>query len=372
MTVILGPVLAGTETRKVTDKATGRTFYRKQILPEGKFDYKGTELDLGPEKLQTYVQSFKEGAFDEVPFQFGGSESEHNNDPMRRGGTLAHMEHVPGKGVFGYFDFSKDPQSAQYVEKYPRFGVSPRIELGIKRADGKAFDGAIQHVCGTLVPRINGMDPWEKVELSNGANTEDEVINLSTGVFEDEKVIDPGFDFIDDRPVGETKMPELSQEQLDALNSYMEERKMIEDLASDPVVLSLGEKATPPVQQVQQVAPVDEVARKAVEDMRRDMAREKWEAKKEVLLSQGVPPAAIAMAEPVMLQPEDNAIELSSGGKTTDKERMLGLLDSMKGTVDLSNEVGHQVGALGAEEKEDLNGWIDFLGLGSSQVQMPQ
>jgi hypothetical protein len=371
MTVILGPVLAGTETRKVTDKATGRTYYRKQILPEGKFDYKGTELDLGPQKLQTYVNSFKEGAFDEVPFQFGGSESEHNNDPMRRGGTLAHMEHVPGKGVFGYFDFSKDPASAEYVEKYPRFGVSPRIELGIKRADGKSFEGAIQHVCGTLVPRINGMDPWEKVELSNGANTEDEVINLSAGVFDLDKdeVIDPGFDFVNDRPVGETKMPELSQEQLDALNSYMEERKLIEDLAKDPVVLSLGEPketvVTPPV------APVDTEARTAIENMRRDLAREKWEAKKEVLLSQGVPPAAIAMAEPVMLQPEDNAIELSSGGKTTDKERMLGLLDSMKGTVDLSTEVGHQVGSLGAEEKEDLDGWVDFLGLGGPQVQMP-
>lgn len=365
MTVILGPVLSGSPATKVTEKSTGRVLYKKQILPEGTFEYNGKKLDLGAEQLKSYVQSFRDGAFDEVPFQFGGSESEHNNDPKNRGGTLAHVEHVPGKGVMGYFDFSMEPKSVEYVEKYPRFGVSPRIELGIKRADGKTFSGAIQHVCGTLVPRINGMGAWEKVELSAAANTADEVVDFSTEVFDLDAP--PEIDFLNDKPVPTPPSQEgdsvaqITDEDLATLKQIREDNALIESLAGPmgtqmTADLSNG-KATAPV------APVDTEARTQLRELRVDLARSKWETQAALLTGAGVPPSAIELARPIMEEPDDKEILLSSGDKTTDKVRTLALLEAMKGTVDLGGEMGHQVPALTPADEEEMKGWTEVLGM---------
>lgn len=373
MTVILGPVLTGSPASKVLDKSTGRVLYKKQILPEGTYDYKGTKLDLSADQLKTYVQSFKDKAFDEVPFQFGGAESEHNNDPMRRGGTLAHMEYIPGKGVNGYFDFSADPQTAAYVEKYPRFGVSPRIELGIKRADGKTFGGAIQHVCGTLVPRINGMAPWEKVELGPSANTSDaEIIDLSTETIDLDAP--PVIDFLNDKPSLNQEgdaVAQLTDEDLATLRQIREDNALIAKFAVPlgqemTQELSLGTPRTP------ELAPVDEEARrvaaatqKQVDDLRKDLARSRWETQAQALVGAGVPPSAIELARPVMEDPNDHVIELSSGSNTTDKARTLALLEAMKGTIELGVESGHQVAGLTPSDEKDLEEWAGALGLGS-------
>lgn len=370
MTVLLGPVITGDPVRKVKEKSTGRVLHRKQILPEGKYNYKGTELDLTADTLKTYVKAFQDKAFDEVPFQFGGTESEHNNDPLRRGGTLAHMEHVPGKGVMGYFDFSKDPKSAEYVEKYPQFGVSPRIELGIERADGKKFVGAIQHVCGTLVPRMNGMGAWEKIELSADANTSDEVIDLSAEVIDST----PEIDFINDRPKeGDVVASEFTAEDLAALRQFREDNALIEKFAgsvhADDVELSNGNKDKDNGESGV-TAPVDTEARstaKAAQDqiteLRKDLARSKWETQAQALAGEGVPPAAIELARAIMESPDDKVIELSSGSSTTDKERTLALLEGMKGTIDMGGEVGHQIGALSKSDMEELDEWSKALGL---------
>lgn len=357
MTILLGPVVTDDTVRKVTEKGSGRTLYRKQILREGSFNYKGSNLDLTADRCAGLVQSFKDGAFDEVPFQFGGTQSEHNNDPKLRGGTLSHMEHVPGKGVFGYFDLSED--AVKYVTQYPRFGVSPRIELGIERADGKKYDGAIQHVLGTLIPRLNGMSSWEKVELSAGANTKDnEVIDFSGETYEVEDA--PEIDFLNDKPVKDGDMPTISNEDLALLKEVREERALIDSLAGSvtpPPASSVGEGGNVQLSQAVK-ANAD-----AIEDIKRQSAAREWASTKALLLSQGVPPHALEMAEPVMLTADDGAIELSSGEKTTSKVRTLGLLEGMKGTVDLSDEKGHQVGTLGKEEQDDLDQWINELGL---------
>jgi hypothetical protein len=378
MTVILGPVLTGSPASKVVDKSTGRVLHKKQILPEGKYSYNGKELDLSADKLKTYVQSFKDKAFDEVPFQFGGSESEHNNDPLRRGGTLVHMEHIPGKGVNGYFDFSADPQTAAYVEKYPRFGVSPRIELDIERLDGKKFAGAIQHVCGTLVPRVNGMAPWEKVELSASANTSDtEVIDLSAETIDLEAP--PVIDFLNDKPSltqeGDA-VAQITDEDLATLRQIREDNSLIEKLAG-----SMGQQMNQELSLSRggeggsgggNAAPVDEEARrvaaatqKQVADLRRDLARSRWETQAQALVGAGVPPSAIELARPVMEDPDDHVIELSSGSSTTDKARTLALLEAMKGTIELGVESGHQVAGLTPSDEKDLEEWARSLGLGS-------
>ena len=355
MTILLGPVVTDDTVRKVTEKGSGRTLYRKQILREGTFDYNGSKLDLSADRCRSLVQSFRDEAFDEVPFQFGDANSAHNNDPKLRAGTLAHMEHIPGKGVFGYFDLSED--GVKYVEQYPRFGVSPRIELGIKRADGKTYDGAIQHVLGTLVPKLNGMASWEKVELSAGANTEDnEVIDFSGETYDVETV--PEIDFLNDKPVKDGDMPNITDEDLALLREMREERSLIDSLAGSVTPPPAGGNGADV-----QLSQAIKANTDAIEAIKRDSAAREWNAQKALLLSQGVPPHALEMAEAVMLAPDDNAIELSSGEKTTAKARTLGLLEGMKGTVDLSAEKGHQVGTLGQEEQNDVDEWLNELGL---------
>jgi hypothetical protein len=358
MTIILGPVLNQGPATRVTEKSSGRTLWKKQILPEGKYKYKGTELDLTADTLKGYVQAFKEKAFDEVPFQMGGSESEHNNDPLKRGGTLAHMEHTPGKGVFGYFDFSADPATADYVKRYPRFGVSPRIELGIDRADGKKYAGAIQHVLGTLVPRMNGMDPWSKVELSADANTTDEVIDLSAETYDVEDV--PEIDFLNNPPKTGDDMPDITDADLLALRAWKAEQNLVDDLAGKVIPT-----VTPPQPSDSDVQLSNAIKAQGeqITAMRKGFAVEKWAAQKALLLSQGVPPHAIELATDIMTAPDDNVIELSGGEKTTDKARTLGLLEAMKGTIDLSAEQGHQVGTLSQEDRDDLDNWQEVLGL---------
>jgi hypothetical protein len=68
------------------------------------------------------------------------------------------------------------PDAAAHLSQYPDLGVSARIVEGYDRADGKFFPAAIQHVLGTLDPRIPGMRPWQAVEA---ANESDEVIDLT-------------------------------------------------------------------------------------------------------------------------------------------------------------------------------------------------
>src|SRR4051812_31465740 len=174
--ILLGPTLTDGPTTKVTDKASGKTYYRKQILPEGIFNYKTADgkdlkLDLTAGQHNTFVQSFKDKAYPEVPFQIGHA----TDDPLKkRKGTMVNVEYVPGKGTWGYFSLEED--AAKHVEKYPKFGVSPRLVLNLDRMDGKKFAGAIQHVAGTDVPRGSDLSPWGKIDLSEDDTPADATI----------------------------------------------------------------------------------------------------------------------------------------------------------------------------------------------------
>ena len=59
----------------------------------------------------------------------------------------------------------------------PRLGVSARIVEGYDRSDGKHYPAAIQHVLGTLDPRIPGLGAWEAIEAASPVP--DTVIDLS-------------------------------------------------------------------------------------------------------------------------------------------------------------------------------------------------
>lgn len=365
--ILLGPTLTDGPTTKVKDKASGKIYYKKRILPEGTFKYKTSDgkdvnLDLTADQLKGFVSSFKAGAYDEVPFQFG----KHDNDPALRKGTVALIEHVPGKGVDGYFELEKE--AAAYVEKYPNFGVSPRIVLGIDRADGKKFSGAIQHVAGTVVPRMTGMGPWEKVELSEGDNldtdAETPVIDLSTETIEVKRevtIVAP------EQKTGENTYT-LSQEDYSFFQTMKSEWAKAEALLSD-------EGETPPTTPPAATVDLSEVTGKAdkalaeIAQMRAAAAKETWIARKQLLLSQGVPPAALDLADPVMTSVDTQVYDLADadGGvvKVDAKTQMLGQLELMKGMIDLGGEKGHGIAGVGSEDAspDEISAWMQANGI---------
>ena len=63
----------------------------------------------------------------------------------------------------------------------PKLGVSARIVEDYARSDGRHFPAAIQHVLGTLDPRIPGLGAWQAIEAASPVP--DTVIDLSAATF---------------------------------------------------------------------------------------------------------------------------------------------------------------------------------------------
>lgn len=362
--ILLGPTMTGGPTTKVKDKASGKTYYKKQILPEGTFDYKTAsgekiKLDLTADQLKNFVDAFSKKAYDEVPFQFGA----HSNDPTIRKGTVAHIEHIPGKGVDAYFELEKE--AAEYVEKYPNFGVSPRIVLGINRADGKQFAGAIQHVAGTVVPRMTGMGPWSKVELSEDGDTDDNtpVIDCSEETIEVKREVKK---VMPEQQTGE-QVHTLSAEDYEFFQRMKKEYTEAERILGESEKKETGSPATATVDLSEITQKADQALAQLAE-LKSQSVRDSWAAKKSLLLSQGVPPAALDLADPVMTAVESQTFDLSTPDgqvKSTARELMLSQLELMKGTIDLSGERGHGITGLQQEDwtEADMQNWLKQNGV---------
>lgn len=139
--------------------------WRKKLLPVGEIHYKGRTLKFDRPYLAGLVQSFKGQAYDQVPFQLADHANTHTNDPERTRGLITDMI-LQDDGLW----VELDPTAAgdDVIKNNPGLGVSARIVEGYDRSDGKFFPRAIQHVLGTLDPRIPGMGGWAAVEAANG------------------------------------------------------------------------------------------------------------------------------------------------------------------------------------------------------------
>src|ERR1017187_10438196 len=154
-------------------RQAGATLWRKQLLPLGEIAYKGRRIAFTREYLAGLVTAFRDKAYDVVPFQFADSANSHSNAPEQRRGTVKDLELTDdGLDII----VAAGPEAAKHLTEYPDLGVSARITEDYDRADGKFFPAAIQHVLGTLDPRITGMRPWQAVEA---ANDDGEVIDLT-------------------------------------------------------------------------------------------------------------------------------------------------------------------------------------------------
>lgn len=153
----------------------GARHWVKRILPVGDVDYKGRKLRFTPDYLKSLADAFGARAYDQVPFQIAPDDNRHSNDPERFGGEITGME-ARDDGL--YVTVSATERGDRVLAENPRLGVSARIVEEYARSDGKFFPAAIQHVLGTLDPRIPGLGAWQAVEASNDAQVTYDLSNL--------------------------------------------------------------------------------------------------------------------------------------------------------------------------------------------------
>jgi hypothetical protein len=165
----------------------GNRLWRTQLLPLGEINYKGRKIKFDREYLAGLVQAFRDRAFNQVPFQLADGQNKHNNDPERYRGKIVGLE-MAQDGL----DLLLEPTEAgeKLLQQNPELGVSARIYEDYERADGKTWTQALQHVLGTLDPRVPGMRGWTEVEVPVALSQQIgdvEVVDLSDESFGEEE-----------------------------------------------------------------------------------------------------------------------------------------------------------------------------------------
>lgn len=302
----------------------GRNVFRKQLLPVGTIEYEGRTLDFSRDYLAGLAQNFNGGAVDQVPFQLADAENRHTFDPERTRGEVKGLE-LGDDGLYGIVELTDE--GAQVVGENPKLGVSARI---IQRSE----DGgdALQHVLGTLDPRVTGMAPWEAVSLTA---PEAGVVDLTAASFSS-PVAPP-------TPPTPPRQPDAPTPELDAEAILA---RMLAD--NEPEAPELSQADRQAIELAQSTA---QRAQRDAAETRAELARVRFEHQREELTAAGVPPHLIDLAEPV-LRGGEGVIELANGTKADAHDVVRKLLDGFKGTIDLTAPLGVGGGEEGSQAAE--------------------
>lgn len=279
--------------------------WRKKLLPVGEINYKGRVLKFTRDYLSGLVEAFRDRAYDQVPFQLADDKNTHTNDPERTRGQIADMTLEPD-GL--YIELDPTERGKTVLTENPGLGVSARIVEGYDRSDGKFFPRAIQHVLGTLDPRIPGMGGWEAVAAANDVTI---TLDLSGESFAGDGKESGMPDLDDDQQAKLAKLLGLDADKLAALIGTLPE-----GTAPDPASLNGGEDP-------EGGDPEDE-ALAAMIDQMSDEELAEWEAALEAEET-GEPEPAALTAEAAM------ALELASA-QGDENARQLGIIQAQLDT----------------------------------------
>lgn len=221
---VLTPVDRSTAT--VVDLANH--VFRKEILRPSTIKYKGKQKTFSPAYIKGLKDSFDAQLYcDTVPAQLAPGDNAHTNDVERTGGRLTGVELTTDNRLVGVFTLNA--RGAAAVEDSDRLvGVSARIVEGASDANGKLIPPSMQHVLLTVDPRIRGLKPWEKVDLSEDDSEITETLDLSAAEFPGETEEKMG----DTKTKDELVTVELSQDDATALVEMLADRKAAVELAA--------------------------------------------------------------------------------------------------------------------------------------------
>jgi hypothetical protein len=159
----------------------GNRRWRKRILPVGDVAYQGRTLHFTRDYLSSLVEAFNNRAYDQVSFQLADAKNSHTNDPERHRGTITGLE-LADDGLYATTQVTEAGE--RILAENPMLGVSARIVENYERSDGKFYPYAIQHILGTLDPRIPALGEWQPVDMANSGGQV--VIDLSGSAWDGE------------------------------------------------------------------------------------------------------------------------------------------------------------------------------------------
>lgn len=383
-------------------QALGRNLFRKHVLPVGSITYKGRRIDFSRGYLAKLADHFKAGAFDAVPFLLAKDDNTHTLDPERHRGEIKGFE-LADHGLDAIIELTDE--GAKVVRENPRLGVSARIvEEGMPEVECPRKVPAVEHVLGTLQPRVNGLRDWETVSDLSRSYPAEQVIDLTAATYDDMpgteadiKLTDEQRAALKDAGIADDKaeavakiFAESGSEGTDAdrtdadkdqsglkkllgkltgkdsdaeveaelqklVNDETPDETKADDKDKEPVALSKEAQAALDLS----TATAAE-ARKEAQAAVRALDEQRFATRKSELLDAGVPPAMVDLAAPLLKGDDEKVIELSSGDKTSPREIVNKLLDEAKGYVDLSTGFGSAVaeGDSQAEEaKQKAEAW---------------
>jgi len=371
----------------------GRRRFWKQVLPNTTIKYKGQRIKFDKKYHMDLAQSFKDEAFDQVPVVFADGENRHNMDPRNFGGDVLDMQARPD-GLYALVEADKD--AAKAIEKNPKLGVSARIRQMVEKADGRKFDRAIEHLCLTMNPRVTGMSPWEAAVDLSDEDADIEVVDLTAETYQEgttmgvrtakkkassakstkakgkvdlsalsdeqfEQLLDlaetltadpNAEEDLDDEGFEEEEEPERRVKRRKKSKTKITVEKDSED--DDPEGdedLDEDDGDDPELSDADHVMRDDE--RSQFSQMRLDLAEERWERDRDAYVEAGVPPFLLDLAEPVLSLPDALTIDLSDDEVLDASDTIRKMLDGVRGIVDLTGEVGHQIDLSANEETRD-------------------
>jgi hypothetical protein len=322
----------------------GHLAFWKQILPKKTIHYTAKDgsrqtLDFTDQYLRDLASN---SAVDKVGFLLADRDNAHTMDPERWRGEVAAME-VREDGLYGKIVFPS-VEAARAVLDNPALGVSARIRENIGRSDGSTVARGIVHVLGTLDPQVSGMTPWQPTDLST---SQDEVLDLSEQEYEtmaEQKSL-TDYTEADIDAMDEDALDEFLAQFVPGFDATLVETEDEHEDAEKGELVGAGadmSNGTGTTDLDLANARADQATAFANEALRR-VADAEWREERTGYLGDGVPPAALDLAAPVLNRASDMVIDLSNSGEDDVNVSAVvrGLLDSLKGTVDLSAESGH-------------------------------
>lgn len=346
---------------------TAPNTWRKKVLPIGEVEYQGRMLQFDRDYLEDLAQAFKAGAYDQVPFQLAPDDNKHTNNPERTRGWVTDVA-VENDGL--WVTAQVTPAGNKVLTENPNLGVSARIVEEYARSDGNYFPAAIQHVLGTLDPRITGLGPWEAVEMSN---TVEMIIDLSAATFAGEEGGGTMPDLSPEMQAKLTRLLDLDPDQLSALVETMEDYQAededpdaeliaaIESMTDDEFAEVAAEFGVAEPQFAGAGASLSngygmseiDLANYQLAETQRQMAvlqghhdAQAFENEKRRMLNLGVPLYITELARP-LLEGTGKTVELSNG-QTTDAglimRKVLTEFGRAAAMIDMSGEIGSPVG----------------------------
>lgn len=379
----------------------GPKLFRKTVLKTGKINYLGQEIDFDTATLQQYVDNFNAGAKDQVPFVLVDAKNRHNDLPERYRGEIKGLEmSKDGTGLVATFEMTG--AGTKLITDNPNLGVSIRAVDRLERPDGLTFGPTIEHVAGTLDPKVNGLGPWIPVELSNPKVN---VIDLTASDEESTEV--------DDKKG--SLMASLTDEQVQKLLGLIEgsneapdkdkkNKKKVTDTSDDDENQSENDVSDDELDDIARTVDSEDEDEDADEDapqlvdasrderdealelanarldtqaielarLRVESDRARYEAERQELWSRfNLPPKIVDLARP-LLEGSGRVVELSNGKKADAGQvvrKLLHEFGSMMSRLDLSNELGTSQEIDQDDMTERLKQRDEFLKIAGAQLR---